>query len=224
MNNPLIQLTNVTKIYYSKKAAPFEALKNASLTIDRGEYIAILGPSGSGKSTLMHIIGCLSTPTSGSYYLSGKEVGHLTRNQLAKVRNEKIGFVFQSFNLVSHLNIIDNVALPLVYRGTPLTERNRRAREILTQLGLQTHFTHTPSELSGGQQQRVAIARALITEPEVLLADEPTGNLDSKSGEDVINLLEQFSSQGKTIIIVTHDMNVAKYAKRIIRISDGEVS
>jgi len=219
---PLIQLQNIAKTYYSDKIS-FEALKNINLTINHGEYIAILGPSGSGKSTLMQIIGCLSTPTSGSYLLDNKEVSKLTRNELAKIRNQKIGFVFQSFNLLSGTNALDNVALPLVYRGLGPIKRIKKAKEILTTLNLETHLDHKPNELSGGQQQRVAIARALVTDPDVILADEPTGNLDSKSGQDVIEIFEQLSLQGKTIILVTHDLEIAKRAGRIIQIYDGSL-
>jgi len=221
--NKLIELKNIYKTYHSGKIS-FEALKEVNLTINQGEYIAILGPSGSGKSTLMQILGCLSTPTSGSYILDNKEVSQLSRNQLAKIRNEKIGFVFQSFNLLNQLDLIDNVALPLVYRGTSTAKRAHKAKELLAKLGLDTHLDHKPNELSGGQQQRVAIARALVTDPEVILADEPTGNLDSKSGNDVIQLFEQFSSMGKTVIIVTHDIEIAKRTKRIIRIHDGKIT
>ncbi len=219
-DTPLIQLQNIGKIYYSGKIS-FEALKNINITINHGEYIAILGPSGSGKSTLMQVIGCLSTPTSGSYLLDNKEVSKLKRNDLAKIRNQKIGFVFQGFNLLSGANALDNVALPLVYRGIGPIKRNKMAKEVLTKLNLETHLDHKPNELSGGQQQRVAIARALVTDPDVILADEPTGNLDSKSGSEVIKIFEQLSLQGKTIIIVTHDLEIAKRAGRIIQIRDG---
>lgn len=220
---PLIQLKNIYKTYDTGQIK-FTALKNINLTINAGEYTAILGPSGSGKSTLMQIVGCLSTPSSGSYLLEDKEVAHLNRNELANVRNRKIGFVFQNFNLLNHLDIVDNVALPLVYRGTAIGKRQQLARAILTKLGLQTHFKHKPNELSGGQQQRVAIARALITEPQVILADEPTGNLDTQSGQDVINIFEQFASEGKTVIIVTHDLTIAKRTQRIIHIQDGKLT
>jgi len=219
---PLIQLQNIGKTYYSGKIS-FEALKNINLNINQGEYIAILGPSGSGKSTLMQIIGCLSTSTSGSYLLDNKEVSKLKRNELAKIRNQKIGFVFQSFNLLSGANALDNVALPLVYRGIGPIKRTKRAKEILATLNLETHLAHRPNELSGGQQQRVAIARALVTDPDVILADEPTGNLDSKSGQEVIKIFEQLSLQGKTIILVTHDLEIAKRAGRIIQIRDGSL-
>lgn len=218
----LIQLKRVYKTYTTGTVL-YEALKDIILTIDRGEYIAILGPSGSGKSTLMQIIGCLSTPTSGSYLLDGEEVSKLNRNQLAKIRNEKIGFVFQNFNLLAQLDIVDNVALPLLYRGLGVQKRTKMSQEILKQLGLETHYRHHPNELSGGQKQRVAIARALVNNPEIILADEPTGNLDTQSGSDVIQLFEQFSSEGKTVILVTHDLQIAKRAKRVIKIQDGHL-
>jgi putative ABC transport system ATP-binding protein len=219
----VIRLRNIGKTYHTSKI-DFEALRNINLEIKRGEYIAILGPSGSGKSTLMQIIGCLSTPTIGSYILAGKEVRGLSGDELARVRNYHVGFVFQKFNLMPHLTVVDNVALPLVYRGIDSVERIRRAKEILEQLGLGSHFEHRSNELSGGQQQRVAIARALVTNPEIILADEPTGNLDSKSGTEVINLFEQFNAQGKTVIIITHDIDLARHAKKIVEIHDGEIA
>ena len=222
MNDTIIKLQNIGKTYQTGKIS-FEALRNISLEIKRGEYIAILGPSGSGKSTLMQIIGCLSTPTTGSYTLAGKEVKGLSSDELAKVRNLYIGFIFQRFNLMPHLTVVDNVALPLVYRGVNTNERNERAKEILVQLGLSKHFEHRSNELSGGQQQRVAIARALVTNPEVILADEPTGNLDSKSGAEVVNLFNLLNAQGKIVITITHDADLAKHAKRIVEIHDGEI-
>lgn len=221
-DDPVIKLIDICKTYYTGKIS-FKALKNINLEINYGEYAAILGPSGSGKSTLMQIIGCLLTPTSGDYILSGRNVSKLKRNELAKVRNHQIGFVFQSFNLLAQVSLLDNVALPLLYQGMSTSERHARAKVLLEKLGLGEHLNHLPNELSGGQQQRVAIARALVNDPEVILADEPTGNLDSKSGQDVVNLFEQFSSQGKTVILVTHDLKLAERAKRVIEIHDGEV-
>jgi putative ABC transport system ATP-binding protein len=219
----LIQLKNIYKTYYTGKLA-FEALKDINLEINTGEYVAILGPSGSGKSTMMQIIGCLSTPTSGQYFLDGSEVSKLSRNELAKIRNQKIGFVFQSFNLLPQMNIIDSAALPLLYRGVSVTKRQEMAREILGRLGLSTHLKHRPNELSGGQKQRVAIARAVISHPALILADEPTGNLDSKSGADVVDILEQFYKEGNTVITVTHDLALAKHARRIVYIHDGRIT
>jgi len=223
MNDIIIKLQNIGKTYQTGKIS-FEALRNINLEIKRGEYVAILGPSGSGKSTLMQIIGCLSTPTTGNYTLAGKEVGGLSSDELAKVRNLYIGFVFQKFNLMPHLTVVDNVALPLVYRGVNDNERTLLAKEILAQLGLSKHFEHRSNELSGGQQQRVAIARALVTNPEVILADEPTGNLDSKSGAEVVNLFNQLNAQGKIVVTITHDTDLAKHAKRVVEIHDGKIS
>ena len=219
MNN-LIKLQNISKTYANGKIS-FSALKDINLIIDKGEYISILGPSGSGKSTLMHIIGCLSTPTNGKYLLDGRDVSSLNNSELAKVRNQKIGFVFQNFNLLAHINALENVALPLVYRGISSSKRNKAAKEMLEKFGLGMHLKHRPNELSGGQQQRVAIARALVTNPDIILADEPTGNLDSNSGAEVIQIFKQLSLQGKTIIMITHDLEIAKVALRIIKIHDG---
>lgn len=223
MNNPIVLMQAIRKTYQSGSMS-FEALKGIDLQINAGEYIAILGPSGSGKSTLMHIIGCLSTPTSGRYVLNGREVGHLNRNELASVRSREIGFVFQSFNLLPYLNVLENVMLPLDYQGMAMAERVERSTVVIEQLGLLTHRAHRPNQLSGGQQQRVAIARALVTQPNILLADEPTGNLDSQSGNEVIKLFERFSSEGKTVILVTHDLAVAKRTRRIIKIHDGFIT
>ena len=223
MNNPIVLMQAIRKTYQSGSMS-FEALKGIDLQINAGEYIAILGPSGSGKSTLMHIIGCLSTPTSGRYVLNGREVGHLNRNELASVRSREIGFIFQSFNLLPYLNVLENVMLPLDYQGMAMAERVERSTAVIEQLGLLTHRAHRPNQLSGGQQQRVAIARALVTQPNILLADEPTGNLDSQSGNEVIKLFERFSSEGKTVILVTHDLAVAKRTRRIIKIHDGLIT
>ena len=197
------------------------ALNAVDLTIEKGELVAVLGPSGSGKSTLMNMLGCLDSPSHGNYYLNGENVAYLSRNQLADIRNHLIGFVFQSFNLIAHASALDNVALPLVYRGESLQQRRDKARQLLVQLDLEKRLHHTPNELSGGQRQRVAIARALITEPKLILADEPTGNLDSKTSREILELFLSLSQAGRTIIIVTHDEKLAQNMKRVIRITDG---
>lgn len=221
-NNCLIHLTNINKTY-TLGMVNLTALTIDELTIHSGEYVAILGPSGSGKSTLMNILGCLDVPTSGKYFLHGKEVSQLNRNDLAKIRNREIGFIFQSFNLLEYATALENVALPLIYRGIASHERISRATELLEKVGLGKRLNHHPNELSGGQCQRVAIARALCGNPSLVLADEPTGNLDSRSGEQVIALFEECVQEGKTIVIVTHDVTLAKRAKRIIRILDGKI-
>ncbi len=219
----LIQLTNINKVYQLDEELTFQALKDINLTIEKQDFVAIIGPSGSGKSTLMNIIGLLDHPSSGSYELDGHDVAHLKENSLAKLRNEKIGFVFQNFNLLSRTSAIENVALPLIYTGCSQSERMSRARKSLEGLGLGDKLKSHPNQLSGGQQQRVAIARALVTNPEVILADEPTGNLDSKSGKDVMDIFHDLHQQGKTIVLITHDHEVAKNAKKIIRVKDGEI-
>jgi putative ABC transport system ATP-binding protein len=198
-----------------------EALRGIDLHIQRGEYAAILGPSGSGKSTLMHILGCLDTPTTGHYRLDGSPVEKLKRNELARVRSEKIGFVFQSFNLLAHATAEGNVELPLIYNGTRRSQRRQRAAELLERVGLGHRREHKPNELSGGQRQRVALARALAANPDLILADEPTGNLDTASGEEVVALFEELVAEGRTVIIVTHDVEIAQRARRIIRLRDG---
>lgn len=220
--SPLVQLSNICKHYRSGEEH-VKALDNVSLNINKGEYLAILGPSGSGKSTLMNVLGCLDTPTSGNYILEDKQVSSLSNHQLAKIRNQKIGFVFQSFNLLDYANAIDNVALPLVYSGTKLKERRQRAEYLLESVGLGDRLYHKPNQLSGGQKQRVAIARALVNDPQIILADEPTGALDSTSGAEIETLFNQLHQAGRTLIIVTHDVALAQRTRRIITIKDGKV-
>lgn len=221
-NSELFRCEKLSKSY-QMGTETVHALRGVDLKVQRGEFIAILGPSGSGKSTLMNLLGCLDSPTSGKYFLDGRDVSNLTRNELAFVRNEQIGFVFQSFNLLPHASALDNVALPLVYRGDHVSARRQKSQALLEQLGLANRVSHLPSELSGGQRQRVAIARALVSEPNLLLADEPTGNLDSKTSEEIITLFEELSAQGRTIIIVTHDPIMAARTRRVIKISDGQL-
>jgi putative ABC transport system ATP-binding protein len=200
-----------------------QALKSVSITVDRGEYVAFMGPSGSGKSTLMNIIGCLDSPTSGTYILAGKDVSDMSENELADIRNKEIGFVFQTFNLLPRASCLDNVALPLVYAGYSMAERSEMAFRALENVGLGERTKHRPNELSGGQRQRVAIARALVNNPSIILADEPTGNLDSKTSHDIMELFHELHSKGNTIIMVTHEDDIAHYAHRVIRLRDGLV-
>lgn len=209
---------------YSMGKVKVNALIDIDLCIRQGEFVAIMGPSGSGKSTLMHIIGCLDRPSSGVYYLDDVLVSNMPKSALAAVRNKKIGFIFQSFNLLPHLNILKNVELPLMYGGFSGSKRSARAREILAGVGLEDRLRHKPTELSGGQRQRVAIARAIVNEPSILLADEPTGNLDSQAGGDILHIFEDLHKAGNTVIMVTHDHAVAERADRIIRIMDGRIS
>mgnify|MGYP003901645911 CR=1 FL=1 len=218
----MIEIRNMSKIY-KMGANKVVALNNISLSIKRQEFTAIVGPSGSGKSTLMNMLGCLDTPTSGTYILDGQEVSKLNDNQLAEIRNRKIGFVFQGFNLLQKLTAIENVELPLIYQGVSSSEKRRRAKKALEMVGLMDRLNHKPYELSGGQQQRVAIARALVTNPPLILADEPTGNLDTKSGTEVMDIFKELHTNGNTIVLITHDNNIAMQAERIIRIQDGMI-
>ncbi|MDV2383076.1 ABC transporter ATP-binding protein [Vibrio cholerae] len=219
---PLVELQQICKHYTSEQNV-VKALDGVDLTIRHGEFLAILGPSGSGKSTLMNVLGCLDKPTAGRYQLDGHPVDSLSTQQLAAIRNQKIGFVFQSFNLLEYASALDNVALPLVYAGVKAKDRRRRATELLTRVGLADRLDHKPNQLSGGQKQRVAIARALINQPQILLADEPTGALDSKSGAEIEALFNELHHEGRTIIVVTHDNELAKRTKRIVTIRDGQV-
>jgi putative ABC transport system ATP-binding protein len=219
----LIRLEGIAR-RYQMGAETIHALREVSLVIERGEYVAIMGPSGSGKSTLMNLLGCLDTPTAGVYELNGTNVSEMDDNQLAEIRNREIGFVFQTFNLLPRANALRNVELPLIYAGVDNAERKRLAHEALTQVGLGDRIHHKPNEMSGGQRQRVAVARALVTGPSIILADEPTGNLDSKTGDEIMELLEALSRKGNTIIVVTHEETVARHARRIIRIFDGGIA
>ncbi len=209
------------KKYYDLGAVQVKALRGINLAVEKNEYLSIMGPSGSGKSTLMNIIGCLDTPTSGEYLFEGVNVSHLNDDELAEIRNKKIGFVFQMFNLLPRADALHNVELPLIYRGVPSRERKRLAREALERVGLGDRLHHRPNELSGGQRQRVAIARALVNSPSVILADEPTGNLDTAAGEEIMSIFEELYEQGNTIILVTHERYIAEHSRRIVHIRDG---
>ena len=220
---PVIELERVTKVYRTGSIA-VAALRGVSLSILPGEYVAVIGPSGSGKSTLMHILGCLDVPTSGRYRLAGEDVGGMSEAALAEVRNRRIGFVFQQFNLLASMTAWQNVELPLVYAGVPRAERKERAMEALASVGLASRVAHRPGELSGGQQQRVAVARALVTEPDLILADEPTGNLDSVSAADVLRLMDELHDAGRTLVLITHDAEVASASERVLGIRDGLVT
>jgi putative ABC transport system ATP-binding protein len=216
----LIQLENISKVY-DIGAVRVEALRSVNLSIDKNEYVAIMGPSGSGKSTMMNILGCLDTPSSGMYRLNNNNVSEMDDDQLAEIRNREIGFVFQTFNLLPRANALHNVELPLIYNGSPAQQRKKMALDALEKVGLADRVHHKPNELSGGQRQRVAIARALVNNPSIILADEPTGNLDSKTGDEIMEILERLHEQGNTIILVTHEEYIAEHSNRIIRLRDG---
>ncbi|MFC5272226.1 ABC transporter ATP-binding protein [Adhaeribacter terreus] len=220
MAQTIIQTNEISRVY-RMGSETIHALRSISINIQKGEYVAFMGPSGSGKSTLMNIVGCLDTPTSGQYILNGKDVSNMTDNELAEVRNKEIGFVFQTFNLLPRSSALDNVALPLVYAGYKKSVRDEKAMAALASVGLADRAKHKPNELSGGQRQRVAIARALINDPSIILADEPTGNLDSKTSYEIMDLFEKLYEKGNTIIMVTHEEDIAKYAHRIVRLRDG---
>jgi putative ABC transport system ATP-binding protein len=220
--NPILRVEKLTRTY-RMGGETVAALAGIDLAIDRNEYVAIIGPSGSGKSTLMNVLGCLDTPTSGDYWLNGQQVSKLSDVELARARNKEIGFVFQTFNLLARATALKNVELPLVYAGVRAKERHQRAAEALERVGLAARMDHKPNELSGGQRQRVAVARALVTKPSLLLADEPTGNLDSKTGEEVMRMFEQLHAGGQTIIVVTHDPEIADHAQRKVVLRDGRI-
>ncbi|RVU25974.1 ABC transporter ATP-binding protein [Sandaracinomonas limnophila] len=216
----IIETVNISKRYVMGEEV-IDALRDISISVNRGEYVAFMGPSGSGKSTLMNIVGCLDTPTSGKYILNGQDVSEMSENELASVRNKEIGFVFQTFNLLPRQSSLDNVALPLIYAGYNKKDRTEKAMEALRGVGLENRANHKPNELSGGQRQRVAVARALVNDPSILLADEPTGNLDTKTSYEIMDLFDQLHQKGNTIVMVTHEDDIAQYAHRIIRLRDG---
>ena len=220
MANPLIKITNIKRDFVLGNEIVY-VLKGIDLQINKGEYVALMGPSGSGKSTLMNLLGCLDTPTSGTYILNGKDVSQMKDDELAEIRNKEIGFVFQTFNLLPRTTALDNVALPMIYAGYSKSERNERATEVLKQVNLADRMDHQPNQLSGGQRQRVAVARALINKPSIILADEPTGNLDSKTSIEIMKLFGDIHASGNTVILVTHEEEIAAYANRVIRLRDG---
>ncbi len=219
---PVIEIKNVEKIYRMGDVE-VPALAGVDITINRGEFVAIMGPSGSGKSTAMNMVGCLDVPTRGRIFLDGHDISQLGESELAQIRGKKIGFIFQTFNLINSVSAIENVELPMIFQGVPKDERTEKAKELLTLVDLGDRMDHKPTEMSGGQQQRVAIARALANDPEVILADEPTGNLDSKTGTEIVELIERLHKKGKTVVMVTHDETLAKHAERIVRLKDGKV-
>lgn len=220
MTEPLIKIKNIKRDFILGNEIVY-VLKGIDLKINKGEYVALMGPSGSGKSTLMNLLGCLDTPTSGQYILNGKDVSQMKDDELAGIRNKEIGFVFQTFNLLPRTTALDNVALPMIYAGHSKADRKARAEEVLTQVGLADRMDHQPNQLSGGQRQRVAVARALVNHPSIILADEPTGNLDSKTSEEIMGLFNEIHALGNTVILVTHEEEIAKHAHRIIRLRDG---
>lgn len=222
MTQPIIQAKNLTK-HYTVGSTIVRALDGLDIDIDKGSYIALMGPSGSGKSTLMNILGCLDTPSSGAYFLNNKDVSQVDDDSLAGIRNQEIGFIFQTFNLLPRYTALENVALPMIYAGIPKKERVARATEVLEKVGLGDRITHKPNELSGGQRQRVAVARALVMNPSIIFADEPTGNLDSKTSEGIMQLFDEIHQDGNTLILVTHEEEVAARAQKIIRLRDGKI-
>jgi len=223
MKDSIINLKEVWKIYELGKIS-LEVLKSVSLKIEKGDFAIILGPSGSGKSTLLNIVSCLDVPTSGKIFMEGEDVSGLSEDELARVRGKKIGFVFQQFNLLSHLSALENVVLPTVFQGTPREEAEKRAKELLSSVGLGERMKHRPAELSGGEKQRVAISRALINNPSIIVADEPTGNVDSKTGKNIMEILKNLNEkEGRTVIVVTHDTELQKFANKVVKIKDGEI-
>lgn len=222
MAQALIDIKNIKRDFQLGNET-INVLKGINLQINKGEYVALMGPSGSGKSTLMNILGCLDTPTSGTYILNSKDVSQMHDDDLAEIRNKEIGFVFQTFNLLPRTTALDNVALPMIYAGYSKSDRNERAKEVLMQVGLSDRMDHQPNQLSGGQRQRVAVARALVNKPSIILADEPTGNLDSKTSVEIMNLFNDIHKNGNTVILVTHEEDIARYAHRIIRLKDGMI-